>query len=104
MKKNVKLQSLILIFLAIAIIGLCFLSGCSAGNPGINSDEAVKIAKERVLADGVMSLDGRTPVVKDEKDHWHVSFPIMLPFVVGGEPHVFVDKASGSITKIYYTQ
>ncbi len=71
---------------------------------GISSNDAVTLAKQKVQTDGVMSLDGRNTVVKEEQDYWHISFPISSPKIIGGEPHVLIDKASGAITEVYYTQ
>lgn len=101
MKIKIHLTVIVLLFLIIAGI---FFAGCGFGKQSITSDQAIKIAEERVKSDGVMSMDGRFPVAKSEKDNWHVSFPISLPFVLGGEPHVIVDKASGKIIEVYYTQ
>ncbi|MFH0769015.1 MAG: hypothetical protein V1932_05565, partial [Chloroflexota bacterium] len=70
----------------------------------ISRDDAIGLATKRVQEGGVMSLDGRTTVVKEEQDYWHISFPISSPKVIGGEPHVLIDKASGTITRVYYTQ
>lgn len=100
----------------IVIIGLCFVFGCNSSEPGntqgleqsvgqgISSEDAVKLAQQRVQTDGVMSVDGRIAVVEEEQNYWHVSFPLSSPKVFGGEPHVLIDKTSGAITKIYYTQ
>ena len=71
---------------------------------GITSDAAVDLAKQRVQKDGVMSLDGRETSVIDEPTQWHISFPISAPMWRGGEPHVIIDKASGAIINVYYTQ
>ncbi len=97
---------LLLIFLSagIVIFGLYFTSGCSPGKQGISKSDAVKLAEQRVQADGVMSLDGRTTEVKEEGNDWHISFPLSSTKVIGGEPHVLIDKASGAITRVYYTQ
>lgn len=102
MKKNK-----IVLGLAAILVITVLLAGCVGDKTvkqGISSDDAVKLAKQRVQADGVMSLDGRTTVVKEEQDYWHISFPISSPNVIGGEPHVLIDKASGAITRVYYTQ
>jgi hypothetical protein len=71
---------------------------------GISRDQAIKIAIQRVQADGIMSLDGRSTAVIEEPNSWHISFPISAPNMRGGEPHVIIDKASGAITRVYYTQ
>ena len=103
MKKTTYLLSLSIIA-GILIGGLCFISGCNYGTQGISRADAVKLAEQRILTDGVMSLEGRSTVVKEEQGVWHISFPLTSTKVVGGEPHVFVDQESGTITKVYYTQ
>jgi len=103
MKRKIYLPSLV-ILAGILIGGLCFTSGCNSATQGISRTEAVKLAEQRVLTDGVMSLEGRSTVVKEEQDAWHISFPFTSTNVIGGEPHIFVDQASGTITKVYYTQ
>ena len=89
----------------VALIGiLCLLmTNCSALQPGISRENAIKIAEERVEADNVMSLAGRTPVVVDEEGRWHVYF-LLPPEELGGEPHVLIDKKKGTIIEVYYTE
>ena len=72
--------------------------------PSISRDDAIKLATQRVKANGVMSLSGRDTAVTEEPSYWHVYFPFSSPEVLGGEPHVFVDKFSGAIIQVYYTQ
>lgn len=72
-----------------------------------SKEEAIEIARERVEAEGVVSLEGRDTVVEDRGSEWWVSFP--FPFtdlnVRGGEdPTVVVSKADGSILNVVYTQ
>ncbi len=70
----------------------------------ISENEAIAIATERVEAEGVMSLEGRDTVVEDDGSEWHVLFPFQNHNIRGGEPHVFISKADGSVTQIYYTE
>ncbi|MFQ5860884.1 MAG: hypothetical protein ACE5IG_04955 [Dehalococcoidia bacterium] len=70
----------------------------------ISNEEAISIATERVEADDVMSLADREVVVEDAGDEWHIYFLPSDPEVLGGEPHVFISKEDGSITRIFYTQ
>lgn len=79
-------------------------AACEPTPPGITAEEAIEIAIQRVEADGVMSLDGRDTESEEEADSWHIYFPYTSHEVLGGEPHVWVDKASGEVTDIYYTQ
>lgn len=94
--------------LAGAIFGvlILLLAGCGGGEKSENfsRDDAIKIAVDRVEADGVISLENRETVVEDEGDTWHVLFPRSDTGVRGGEPNVFVSKEDGSITDVFYTQ
>lgn len=78
------------------------LAGC--GSTGISREQAITIATQAVNDDGVMSLDGRDTWVEEEEDYWHIYFPYTSLGLRGGEPHVLVDKSSGAVTDIYYTQ
>jgi hypothetical protein len=78
------------------------LAGC--GSTGTSREQAITIATQAVEADGVMSLDGRDTVVVEAATYWHISFPYSSPLTRGGEPHVWVDKTSGNVTNIYYTE
>jgi len=71
---------------------------------GITVGEAIETARQRVEADGVMSLDGRDTESEEEADSWHIYFPYTSHEIRGGEPHVWVDKSTGDVTDIYYTQ
>lgn len=104
MKRKIHLLLLVVLSAGIVIIGLCSVFGCSSGKQSINKSDAVKLAEQKVKADGAMSLEGRTTVVKDEGNNWHISFPFTSTTVIGGEPHILIDKASGAITRVYYTQ
>lgn len=70
----------------------------------ISRDDAVGLATNRVQEDGVMSLADRKTAVKEEPNQWHITFPLTATMVRGGEPHVIIDKASGAIIDVYYTQ
>jgi hypothetical protein len=70
----------------------------------INHDQAVFIARSRVMTDGVMNLDGRLTVARQVGGAWHVEFPLSDTNMRGGEPHVTIDAESGAITDVYYTQ
>ncbi len=88
---------------------LVFLMGCSCsrwgGADGVDQARAIEIAKARVLADGVMTLDQRDVVAVDEGTAWHISFPYAASANrLGGEPHVRVAKKDGTVTDIRYTQ
>jgi hypothetical protein len=87
---------------AAAITLMLTLAGC--GSTGISREQAITIATQEVVDDGVMSLDGRDTKVVEETTYWHISFPYSSPLLRGGEPHVWVDKSSGNVTKIYYTE
>lgn len=69
-----------------------------------SEDHAIAVARQRVISDDVMSLVGCRDVVEDEGDVWHVCFPTLNTEVLCGEPHVLVDKLSGTINEVYYTQ
>jgi hypothetical protein len=80
--------------------------GCSEATE-ITETEAIRIAKEYVAADGVMTIDDgeRDSLVLDEGSQWHVYFPFKDSVeMLGGEPHVMVAKSDGTVTDIYYTQ
>lgn len=87
---------------AIALV-LTF-GACEPTPTGITAEEAMETARQRVEADGVMSLDGRDTEVEEEADSWHICFPYTSDEIFGGEPHVFVDKSSGEVIDIYYTE
>jgi hypothetical protein len=70
----------------------------------ISRESAIEIARARVISDGVMELEGRTVVAKLGDGYWHVSFPFEDTSTRGGEPHVRVDAANGSVTKVTYSQ
>jgi hypothetical protein len=71
---------------------------------GISREEAITIANQAVEEDGVMSLDGRDTEAVEEATYWHIYFPFSSLNLRGGEPHVWVDKSSGNVTRIYYTE
>jgi hypothetical protein len=71
---------------------------------GTTLEEAITIATQAVVNDGVMSLDGRDTESADEVTYWHIYFPYTSHELLGGEPHVWVDKTTGDVTNIYYTQ
>ena len=80
--------------------------GCSEATE-ITQAQAIRIAKEYVAADGVMTIDDseRDSLVLDEGSQWHVYFPYKDTVeTLGGEPHVMVAKSDGAVTDIYYTQ
>ena len=70
----------------------------------INHDQAVFIARGRVLRDGVMSLDGRLTEARLKDGAWHVQFPLADENMRGGEPHVIIDANDGSVKEVFYTQ
>jgi hypothetical protein len=96
-------------FLALIIVIGFFATvvmGCSEATE-ITQAEAIRIAKEYVAADGVMTIDDgeRESLVLDEGSQWHVYFPYKdTAEMLGGEPHVMVAKSDGTVTDIYYTQ
>jgi len=80
------------------------LTFAACGPTGITLEEAIEIAIQRVEADGVMSLAGRDTESVEGADSWHIYFPYTSHELLGGEPHVWVDKSSGDVIQIYYTQ
>lgn len=92
------------LLMGVTMIILTFpFTGCTGGG-GITSDEAITIATGAVENDGVMSLDGRDTEVLEEATYWHIYFPYSSPLTRGGEPHVFVNKTSGAVIDLYYTE
>ena len=90
--------------LAATMVIACSRSGGDTPRP-ISSDSAIAIARERVVADGVMSLEAREPIVTEEGQLWHVRFLRKgTNLVAGGEPHVMVRKSDGAVVRVYYTQ
>ena len=86
-----------------AVITL-MLTWAGCGSTGISREQAITIATQEVVDDGVMSLDGRDTEVVEETTYWHIYFPFSSLNLRGGEPHVWVDKSSGNVTRIYYTE
>jgi hypothetical protein len=80
------------------------LTFSACGPTGITLEEAIDIAIQRVQVDGVMSLDGRDTESVEEATYWHIYFPFTDHYLRGGEPHVWVDKTTGDVIDIYYTQ
>lgn len=74
------------------------------GGEGITLDEAIAIARQAVIDDGIMSLDERDTEHVEESTYWHIYFPFTSHDILGGEPHVLVAKADGEILDMYYTQ
>lgn len=91
----------LLVGTAVITLMLTF-AGC--GSTGISREEAITIATQEVETDGVMSLDGRDTEVVEEATYWHIYFPYTSHELLGGEPHVWVDKSTGEVIDIYYTQ
>ena len=99
-----KMRHRIWLLMGVTMIMLTFpFAGCTGGG-GITSEEAITIATEAVENDGVMSLDGRVTEIEDELTYWHVYFPFSSPITRGGSPHVFVNKTSGAVIDLYYTE
>jgi hypothetical protein len=96
------------VWLLLGVVGIVvvtlMLTFGDYGSTGITLEEAVEIAIQRVEADGVMSLDDRDTEHEEEADSWHIYFPYTSHELRGGEPHVWVDKSSGEVIDIYYTQ
>jgi hypothetical protein len=86
-----------------AVITL-MLTWAGCGSTGISREQAITIATQAVEADGVMSLDGRDTVAVEETDSWHIYFPYTSHELLGGEPHVLVNKSTGAVIDLYYTQ
>ena len=103
-KRSHKIWLLVgIVGVAVIILVLTIPTRPSA-QPDITPEEATAIARQRVQDDGVMSLDGRDTEVVEEADYWHIYFPYTSHEIRGGEPHVWVDKSSGEVIDIYYTQ
>ena len=95
----------LIIGLAVICLTVITLMSCSSGTTGITKDEAVVIAKDKVVSDAIMTLTDRDEVVVDEGANWHISFPLKASLdTLGGEPHIKVSKADGTIVETYYTQ
>ena len=90
----------------VAVISFVSCGGSDDDDPtGPGQAEALTTAKAKVAADAVMTLTDRDEVVTDEGANWHVSFPFKASLDrIGGEPHVKISKADGSIVRTYYTQ
>lgn len=88
------------------VFASCSPNGGNGGNggDGITLDEAIAIARQAVIDDGIMSLDERDTEHVEESTYWHIYFPHSSSFVRGGEPHVKVAKLDGAILDIRYTQ
>jgi hypothetical protein len=92
-------------FILLTVMAFMSCSGGSSTPTGISQAEAITIAKDKVVADAVMTLADRDEIVVDEGTVWHVSFPFTASLdMVGGEPHVKISKADGTIVSTYYTQ
>jgi hypothetical protein len=93
---------------AVAVTFALVFASCSPnggnGGEGITLDEAIAIARQAVIDDGIMSLDERDTAHEEESTYWHIYFPHSSSFVRGGEPHVKVAKSDGAILDIRYTQ
>jgi len=99
-----KRKHIVWLLVGTAVITLMFTFGGCTGGGGITSEEAITIATQEVEADGVMSLDGRDTEVVEEATYWHIYFPYTSPVMRGGEPHVWVDKTTGDVINLYYTE
>jgi len=97
---------MIMNFLRLIIGFACLVLFSCAGSPeqsSISRENAISLASARVQEDGVMSLENRTPVAIEEEGNWHIYF--LLPEdMIGGEPHILIDKNTGKIIEVYYTQ
>ncbi len=104
-KRRQKVWLLLGVVGATVITLILTFGSCAEPTPtGITAGEAIEVAKQRVEEDGVMSLDGRDTETEEEADSWHIYFPYTSDEIRGGEPHVWVDKSSGEVIDIYYTQ
>lgn len=84
-------------------------SRLAEAEPEISREEAIRIAVAHARVDTFMPIDPDerlTWVREDEEGLWHISFPGKPGVVVrkGGEPHIFVSRTSGEITRVYYTR
>jgi hypothetical protein len=104
LRRTTKVWLLLGIVGAGAIAVVLAFGACEPTPAGITVGAAIEVAKQRVEADGVMSLDGRDTESEEESDSWHIYFPFTSHEIRGGEPHVWVDKSSGDVIDIYYTQ
>ena len=94
-----------LAFIFLTVMTFMSCSGGTNGPAAITSAQAITIAQDKVIADAVVTLTDRDPVVVDEGTNWHVSFPFKASLdMLGGAPHVIISKADGTIVSIYYTQ
>ena len=104
LKRRNKVWLLLGVVGAGAIVLVLTFGACGPTPTGTTLEEATEIARQRVEADGVMSLDGRDTEVVEEADYWHIYFPYTSDEVLGGEPHVWVNKSDGEVIQIYYTE
>jgi len=103
MQKGRRRVWLLVALVGAAVVTLMFTLG-ACGPSGITLEQAIAIARQAVLDDGVMSLDGRDTEYEEEATYWHIYFPYTSHEILGGEPHVQVAKADGAVLEIYYTQ
>lgn len=73
----------------------------------VSEDDAIEIARDHVSEqDPDYELDAAFPVVRDHSDTYEISFPRDAEgavALVGGEPHVVVDKATGDVVDYWWT-
>lgn len=104
-KRRHKVWLLVGVLVGVTVTTLIVTSpSCEPTPTGITREEAINIAIQKVEGEGEMSLEGRDTEVVEEADCWHIYFPHTSHEIQGGEPHVLVDKGSGNVTRVYYTQ
>lgn len=104
MKYTKLMMGMAVICLAVTTFMSCSSSSTETGET--SEAEAIVVAKSSVTGAGLMiNFDDRDEVAVDEGENWHVYFPLKEALdQLGGEPHVIVTKADGTVADIYYTQ
>ena len=71
---------------AVVALALVFTLNTAGGGPAVTEQDAIDAAMAEVLADGIMTLDGRDTVTEVENGNWRVTFPLaIVPQVLWGD-------------------
>ncbi|MDK1032925.1 MAG: NTF2 fold immunity protein [Planctomycetia bacterium] len=91
-------------------LGMLFCASCKPEEPEegmfVPKGQLMSIAREYIEGRWPQSLhvfDDRTPLIIVRDNSWEVTF-LLPPNMLGGVPHIHIDKSSMKVIKAYHTQ
>ena len=102
----------------LVVWGLClcmlFCASCKSEEPEEEMEEEVLVPKNQLMSiardyieerwpESLDVFDDSTPLIIVRDNSWEVTF-LLPPNMLGGVPHIHIDKSSMKVIKAYHTQ